>query len=47
MPWGRNSRPNCKSLLTETERLLYDGADRRTKFRLKYVEVSTPERKQE
>ena len=35
---GEEQRAELQSLLTETERLLYDNADRRTKFRLKYVE---------
>ena len=35
---GEEQRAELQSLLTETERLLYDGADRKTKFRLKYVE---------
>lgn len=35
---GGEQRAELQSLLTETERLLYDNADRRTKFRLKYVE---------
>ena len=35
---GEEQRAELQSLLTETEGLLYDGADRKTKFRLKYVE---------
>ena len=35
---GEEQRAELQSLLTETERLLYDNADRRTKIRLKYVE---------
>ena len=35
---GEEQRAELQSLLTETERLLYDNADRKTKFRLKYVE---------
>ena len=31
-------RAELRRLLTETERLLYDEADRKTKFRLKYLE---------
>ena len=31
-------RAELRRLLAETERLLYDGADRKTKFRLKYLE---------
>ena len=35
---GEEQRAELRRLLTETERLLYDGADRKTKFRLKYLE---------
>ena len=35
---GEEQRAELQSLLNETERLLYDGADWKTKFCLKYVE---------
>ena len=35
---GEEQRAELQSLLNETERLLYDGADRKTKLRLKYLE---------
>ena len=35
---GEEQRAELRRLLTETEQLLYDGADRKTKFRLKYLE---------
>ena len=35
---GEEQRAELQSLLTGTERLLYDNANRKTKFRLKYVE---------
>ena len=35
---GEEQRAELRRLLNETERLLYDGADRKTKFRLKYLE---------
>ena len=35
---GEEQRAELQSLLNETEQLLYDGADRKTKFRLKYLE---------
>ena len=35
---GEEQRAELQSLLTETERLLYDGADWKTKLRLKYLE---------
>ena len=35
---GEEQRAELQSLLNETEQLLYDGADRKTKLRLKYLE---------
>ena len=35
---GEEQRAELRRLLAETERLLYDGADRKTKLRLKYLE---------